>query len=105
MIWLWKRLADMPSTNVRIFTTILIFIGTAIRYWWTAVVPDRDWLFFLGVMAGVDALQFGAKRATEKPTPPLNKDQEDTASTKEMLVPSPLVAAQPSTAAMDQGEQ
>lgn len=81
MNWLWKRLADMPSTNARIFLTLLIFGGTAIRYWYTNDVPDGQWLAFIAVMAGVDALQFGAKRVTEKPTPPLGKDQEDTAGT------------------------
>ena len=70
MMWLWKRLADMPSTNVRIFVTLLVFVGTAIGYWYTGNPPDREWLVFIAVMAGVDALQFGAKRATEKPTPP-----------------------------------
>lgn len=103
MSWLWRWLADMPSTNTRIFITLIIFMGTAIRYWYTAAVPDRDWLFFLGIMAGVDALQFGAKRATEKPTPPLGKDQEDTASTKEMVVPKALLGTHiPAT--MDQDE-
>jgi hypothetical protein len=79
MTWLWKKLADMPSTNARIFMTLIVFGGTAIKYWYTNKAPDNNWLIFISVMAGVDALQFGAKRATEKPTPPLGKDQEDTA--------------------------
>lgn len=80
MNWLWKRLADMPSTNARIFATLLVFLGTAGVYWATGKPPDVQWLGFIAVMAGVDALQFGAKRATFQAQPPSGKDIEDTPS-------------------------
>ena|SRR5688572_6972055 len=102
MTWLWKRLADMPSTNARIFLTLLIFLGTAIRYWWTDKPPDVAWMTFIGAMAGIDALQFGAKRATFEPTPPSGKDIEDTPS--KPVPPKTTTAETLGVAQMDQGE-
>lgn len=64
--WFLERLATLPSTNVRIFVTLLVFIATAIRYLtasdgWT---PSLEWSGLILGMAGVDVAQFLAKRRT-----------------------------------------
>lgn len=78
---LWQLLADMPSTSVRIFCTIMIFFGTAIRYQISGLSVDWGWLAFsldlwspswewcslLALAMGIDAAQFAAKRVTFKP--------------------------------------
>lgn len=91
--WTWGWLADLPTTNARIGMTLFIFLGTAVKYWITDKAPDTQWLIFIAAMAGVDALQYGAKRATFLPTPPQEgKDIEDTA-TKPPVKPEPVPAA------------
>lgn len=62
-----KWLERMPMTNTRIAITILIVIGTAVRYWYTGVAPDGEWLAFLAVMSGLDVTAALGKRATNKP--------------------------------------
>ena len=64
MNWLWKWFATMPSTNVRIGTTILMALGTGVRVIGLGWEPPSEWLLFLTGWAGLDVLQFGAKRAT-----------------------------------------
>ena len=64
--WFLERLAALPSTNVRIFVTLVVFLATALRYLtatdgWT---PSLEWVGLLLGMAGVDAAQFLAKRRT-----------------------------------------
>jgi hypothetical protein len=62
---IWGKL---PTTPARISVTLLVFVGTAIRYWlggpqgWE---PSLEWLGFLAAMAGIDAVQFYTKRATD----------------------------------------
>lgn len=68
--WLGK----FPSTNGRIFFTILAMEGTAVRYWWTAGGPNQwepsvAWLAFLATMAGIDTAQFNVKRKTHSRPP------------------------------------
>jgi hypothetical protein len=68
--WLGK----FPSTNGRIFFTIVAMMITTARYCLGAGGTDQwepsgEWLSFLAVMAGVDTLHFLAKRKThESPT-------------------------------------
>lgn len=59
-------LATMPSTNARIFVTLLLTCGTAARYWSSASwEPSWEWLTFLAAMAGIDTVQFAVKRKTD----------------------------------------
>lgn len=64
-------LGRLPSTNARIFATILCELGTAVRYWWSAGGPNQwepsmVWLAFLATMAGIDTAQFNVKRKTQQ---------------------------------------
>lgn len=66
----WDWVAKMPSTNLRIAITILLALATGIRVVASAKWdPPNDWLVFLSVWAGLDVLQFSAKRITQKPEP------------------------------------
>jgi len=65
----YKLIDKAPTTNLRIIVTLLLVIGTAIRYWAagggpTAWSPDWDWLMFLAAMSGLDVVQHWAKRKT-----------------------------------------
>jgi len=65
--WVLERLATMPTTNVRIFVTLVVFLATAFRYLtardgWT---PSLEWAGLLVGMAGIDVAQFHSKRRTE----------------------------------------
>lgn len=62
-----RWLETFPTTGARVLITLLIVVGTAISYWRTGTPPDGEWLAFLAVMSGVDALQAIGKRATAKP--------------------------------------
>ena len=78
MKWIAKQieplldlLAKLPSTNSRIALTLVLAMGTGIRYWvsqgpepWE---PNWEWLAFLTAMAGLDVAQFTAKRKTHQP--------------------------------------
>lgn len=106
MNWFWKWLADFPSTNGRIAMTLIVFIGTAIRYWTSETWrPSYEWLAFLVVMAGLDVAQFGKKRDTFHAMPPTGKDIEDTPSKPALakLTTAETLGATP-PATMDQGE-
>jgi len=74
--WLGK----IPTTNARIIVTLLLALGTAIRYWVSGHMmltgptagqwvqgwePSWEWLAFLVTMSGLDAAQFLSKRATD----------------------------------------
>lgn len=63
MKWTW--LEKMPTTNARIAVSLVLAIATGVRvlFDWN---PPSDWLVFLTVWAGLDVLQFGAKRMTHK---------------------------------------
>jgi hypothetical protein len=71
----------VPTTNVRILTTLFCMLLTAGRYVASQTKggwePSVEWLAFLVAMAGVDAAQFLAKRTTDaryvdarNPSPP-----------------------------------
>jgi hypothetical protein len=103
MTWLWKWLADFPSTNGRIFVTIALSVGTAVRYWSSETwKPSYEWLAFLIVMAGLDVAQFGKKRDTFVAMPPSGKDVEDTPS--KPSAPKATTAETLSTAPQDADE-
>jgi hypothetical protein len=68
MTWTW--LAELPTTNARIGVTLLLYVWTGARVNVTAWTPPDNWLLLLTVMAGIDAVQFAAKRfSTHKPEP------------------------------------
>lgn len=72
-------LASMPSTNTRIAVTLALYLATAVRYlgWGVPNGLQGDarvnawdsWLLLIAAMAGIDAAQFWAKRATQSPPP------------------------------------
>lgn len=60
-------LGRFPSTNGRIALTLVCVLITAISYCiaWDAPASGWEaWLTFLGVMSGLDSVQFFAKRKT-----------------------------------------
>ena len=64
-----KLLGNVPTTQARILVTLLLGLGTAIRYWASAPggwAPSWEWLGFLSVWAGIDAAQFYGKRVTHQ---------------------------------------
>jgi hypothetical protein len=75
--WIWHFLKTMPSTNVRIASTILLVMGTFALMAVSVIVliikggggenwnPSIEWLGFLGVLGGLDLMQFGTKRTTD----------------------------------------
>ena len=66
-------LAKLPSTNARITMTLVLSLGTGIKYWVSGTwEPNIEWLAFLVTMAGIDAAQFTAKRKTIKSQKELN---------------------------------
>lgn len=66
----WKWLAELPTTNARIGVTLALFVWTGARVNIANWEPPDNWLYLLAVMAGIDAVQFAAKRfSTHKPEP------------------------------------
>ena len=59
--WL-KVFNGISTTNLRIYFTIVLAMGTAIFYWITKIAPDGQWLMFIGAIAGIDVAQFASKR-------------------------------------------
>lgn len=57
-------MAKLPTTNVRIVSSIVMAFGTWIKVLVTGWEPSLVWLGFLIAWAGIDAAQFVAKRAT-----------------------------------------
>jgi hypothetical protein len=61
-----ELLGKLPTTQARVVVTLLLCLGTAIKYWaskdWD---PALDWLAFLAAMSGLDMAQFGVKRTTD----------------------------------------
>lgn len=82
-----NHLRDLPTTNFRIYTTLVIFVLTSIVYLgmqvaamafvatgkisedYVAWEPAGHWLAFLAVALGIDVAQFGVKRITHKEPP------------------------------------
>jgi len=67
---LYLMIGEAPTTNIRILTTILLAVGTGIKYWSSvggsnAWVPNWEWLLFLAGMSGLDVWQHNNKRKTE----------------------------------------
>lgn len=82
----WLFLFNSVSiTNLRAYVTLLLVIGTAVRYWITNIPPVESWLVFLASMSGIDAAQFFSKRKTFQAStngvPVVDESQESTAST------------------------
>lgn len=78
-----RWLADLPSTNFRIFVTMLcVFLTTVtvdLLLWFEKEVQEVVfglWLGFLAAMAGVDYVQFAKKRDTHMEAPPSRPDIE-----------------------------
>ena len=61
-------IATLPSTNLRIFVTILLIVATCVKVLWTWTAPPLEWLGFLALSAGLDVAQFGVKRSTFQPS-------------------------------------
>jgi len=60
-------LAKLPSTNARIAMTLLLGLGTGVKYWASANwEPSWEWLSFLVLWAGLDVAHFATKRTTYK---------------------------------------
>lgn len=103
-------LASFPSTNARIFVTILGFIATGMVYLYllTAGLDDQIdesvfgmWLGFLSVWAGVDVYQYTAKRKTHMESPPVKPDVEN-AQAAGLISPTPPVITVPPISATTQ---
>lgn len=89
-ISLSEFLAKLPSTNARIFCTLIAFELTVIVYLYLLSVGADSgidesvfgmWLTFLSVWAGIDHVQFRTKRLTHMETPPAKPDIEDAKAT------------------------
>jgi len=77
-----KHVAELPTTNLRIYTTLLLTVMTGIVYLGLAVArlamiaggadlkiypiwePSWEWLVFIAAVSGIDVAQFATKRAT-----------------------------------------
>jgi hypothetical protein len=62
--WVWRLVATMPSTNVRIGVTMVMALATGVRVVGLGWEPPTEWLVFLTGWAGLDVLQFANKRTT-----------------------------------------
>lgn len=60
----FRLLNNVSTTNLRIYVTLLIIIGTAIDYWVFGDKPANEWLMFLAALSGIDTAQFHSKRKT-----------------------------------------
>lgn len=90
MSWAW--VAAFPSTNARIILSMLLAFGTGVRVIALGWSPPLEWLGFLTAWAGLDVLQYSAKRLTDT----------DLASAKQGNVPSPPAVPPPK---MDAAEE
>lgn len=71
-----RWLGALPSTNFRIFVTMLLAVITTLRYVASGIgvsargmhvdtwTPSGEWLLFLTALAGIDVAQFATKRTT-----------------------------------------
>lgn len=62
---IWRWIAAMPSTNVRISVSLILSFGTGMRVIWAGWAPPGEWLMFLAGMAAIDTGQFIGKRVTQ----------------------------------------
>jgi len=63
-------LGQVPTTNLRICVTLVVFLGTAVRYLTSQTwAPSLEWVGFLVAMSGVDSLTFIGKRKTQHVAP------------------------------------
>jgi len=74
----WIEVA--PTTNLRILSTLVLAVGTAIRYWIASGATDTwepswEWLTFLAAMAGIDVVQHYNKRKTSWRPGVIQKDE------------------------------
>lgn len=59
------RLLDgLPTTNLRILTSLILAMATGVRVLVSWTAPPVEWLVFLAAMMGLDVVQFAAKRLT-----------------------------------------
>src|SRR5687768_2984316 len=79
-------LAKLPSTNARIFVTLLIYAATSVVFLYLMAIGQLGgidesmfvtWLTFLSFWAGLDVAQFHLKRKTHMEAPPTQPDVED----------------------------
>jgi len=59
-------LGRLPTTELRVWTTLAVFVYTAIRLDPPHWDPGWDWYLFLAAMAGLDVTQWVMKRKTHK---------------------------------------
>ena len=83
-------LAKLPSTNLRIFVSVLLaciyVLGAMGMNLIDRRVPEATLIVlgsFLLAMMGLDVAQFSVKRATHMPTPPSRPDIEDASALEE----------------------
>lgn len=70
-----ERIARLPSTNIRIFVTLALYVVTGAKYVSSETwQPSLEWLAFLITASGLDTAHFLVKRKTqfEPPTPDTN---------------------------------
>lgn len=79
-------LADYPTTAFRIVATVGMALGTALVVFWCfarRITLQEEifdsWLIFLAVMSGIDAAQWGMKRATAWRPPQTESEHPTTA--------------------------
>ena len=65
--WLIERIARLPSTNLRVFVTLLLALTTAGHYYTSSWRPSTEWLGFILGLSGLDLAQFHSKRRTWVP--------------------------------------
>lgn len=94
-------LQSLPSTNSRIAVTLLLAVGTAVRYLGFGLPESsqtgwNSWLVFVAVMAGIDASQYIGKRFsdTEYATAKNATSPPVTVSTPQMVV-APTASSAP----------
>lgn len=77
MKWINNWLLDYPSTNARLFVSVIldaIYVLTGLVCMVLKIAVDSNIIWSLGtfllVLSGLDATQFNIKRKTELVTPP-----------------------------------
>ena len=63
--WLIERIARLPSTNLRVFVTLLLAMTTAGHYYTSTWQPSTEWLGFILGLSGLDLAQFHSKRRSD----------------------------------------
>jgi hypothetical protein len=65
---------SISSTNLRMYLTCVLALGTGVHYWFTNNIPASEWLFFIGSLSGIDVAQFATKRITHRETTDTNSN-------------------------------